>query len=151
MGASVKPASRAVNSRCGTNGRTSTGRGHMETKILVIDDNSRVREMLADLLELEGHTVFQAESGEIALRQMDAGLRPNLIVCDLMMPDVDGWGVLSAVDKLPEKPRVIVFTSLGDLSSIERLSERYGCTVLKKPEQLREVVDVAEGLLQRPQ
>ena len=64
-----------------------------------------------------------------------------------------GGGGRSGSDrtKLPEKPRVIVFTSLGDLSSIERLSERYGCTVLKKPEQLREVVDVAETLLQRMQ
>jgi DNA-binding response OmpR family regulator len=122
----------------------------METKILVVDDNARVREMLADLLELEGHTVFQADSGETALRLMQAGLRPNLVVSDLMMPGVDGWGMLSALDQMDEKPRVIVFSSLGDLSSIERLQERYGCTVLKKPEQLREVVDVAESLLTRP-
>ena len=147
----TRPASRAVNSRCDTNGGIPTGLGPMETKILLVDDNARVREMLADLLEAEGHTVFQAESGEVALRQMAAGLRPHLVVSDLMMPDVDGWGVLSAIDQLAEKPRVIVFTSLGDLSSIEGLAERYGCTVLKKPEQLREVVDVAESLLQRPQ
>lgn len=122
----------------------------METKILVIDDNSRVRELLADLLEAEGHSVFQAEDGEGALQMLQAGLRPNLIVSDLMMPGVDGWQMLSAVEQMPEPPRVIVFTSLGDLSSIERLQERYGCTVLKKPEQLREVVDVAESLLTRP-
>lgn len=122
----------------------------METKILVIDDNARVREMLADLLESEGHSVFQAQDGEGALHMLQAGLRPDLIVSDLMMPGVDGWQMLSAVEQMPEPPRVIVFTSLGDLSSIERLQERYGCTVLKKPEQLREVVDVAEGLLTRP-
>lgn len=122
----------------------------METKILVVDDNARVREMLADLLELEGHTVFQADSGETALRMMQAGIRPNLVVSDLMMPGVDGWGMLSAIEQMPEPPRVIIFSSLGDLASIERLQERYGCTVLKKPEQLREVVDVAEGLLTRP-
>lgn len=122
----------------------------METKILVVDDNARVREMLADLLELEGHTVFQAESGEVALTMMQAGLRPHLVVSDLMMPGVDGWGMLSAMDQMEERPRVIVFSSLGDLASIERLQQRYGCTVLKKPEQLREVVYVAEGLLTRP-
>jgi DNA-binding response OmpR family regulator len=115
-----------------------------------VDDNARVREMLADLLELEGHTVFQADSGEDALRLMQAGLRPNLVVSDLMMPGVDGWGMLSALDQMDEKPRVIIFSSLGDMSSVERLQERYGCTVLKKPEQLREVVDVAESLLVRP-
>ena len=122
----------------------------METKILVVDDNARVREMLSDLLESEGHTVFQAETGEVALRMMQAGVRPHLVISDLMMPGVDGWGMLEALDQMPEKPRVIIFTSLGDMSSIERLSDRYGCTVLKKPEQLREVVDVAEGLLTRP-
>lgn len=122
----------------------------METKILVVDDNARVREMLADLLELEGHTVFQADSGETALHLMQSGLRPHLVVSDLMMPGVDGWGMLSALDQMAEKPRVIIFSSLGDMSSVERLQERYGCTVLKKPEQLREVVDVAESLLTRP-
>lgn len=122
----------------------------METKILVVDDNARVREMLGDLLEEEGHTVFQAGTGEDALRMLQAGIRPNLVVTDLMMPGVDGWQMLSAIEQMPEPPRVIVFTSLGDMSSIERLTERYGCRVLKKPEQLREVVDVAEELMARP-
>ncbi|GAB2515347.1 sporulation initiation phosphotransferase Spo0F [Lysobacter humi (ex Lee et al. 2017)] len=123
----------------------------METKILVVDDNARVREMLADLLEMEGHTVFQAESGLVALQYLQAGLQPRLVVCDLMMPDVDGWQVLAALDQMPERPRTVIFTSLGDLASIDKLSERYGCTVLKKPEQLRDVVDVAQELLDRPQ
>lgn len=122
----------------------------METKILVVDDNARVREMLCDLLELEGHTVFQAETGQVALEYLQAGFRPCLVVCDLMMPDVDGWQVLSAVEQMSDAPKVIIFTSLGDLASIERLSTRYGCTVLKKPEQLREVVVIARDYLERP-
>ena len=122
----------------------------METRILVVDDNARVREMLADMLEMDGHTVFQADTGSVALQLLQGGLLPKLIVCDLMMPDVDGWQVLEAVEQLPERPPVIVFTSLGDLSSINRLTERYGCTVMKKPEQLRDVVGAAREQLQRP-
>lgn len=122
----------------------------MENKILVVDDNSRVREMLADMLEMDGHTVYQAESGQVALQYLQGGLRPRLIVCDLMMPDVDGWQVLEAVDQMDEPPKVIVFSSLGDMASIERLTERFGCDVMKKPEQLREVRDVARGHLERP-
>ena len=122
----------------------------METRILVVDDNSRVREMLADLLEMEGHTVFQADTGAGALQLLQGGLQPKLIVCDLMMPDVDGWQVLDAVEQLDERPPVIVFTSLGDLHSITRLTERYGCTVMKKPEQLRDVVGAARERLHRP-
>ncbi|HZX79549.1 MAG TPA: response regulator [Lysobacter sp.] len=115
-----------------------------------MDDNARVREMLADMLEMDGHTVFQADTGSVALQLLQGGLLPKLIVCDLMMPDVDGWQVLEAVEQLPERPPVIVFTSLGDLSSINRLTERYGCTVMKKPEQLRDVVGAAREQLQRP-
>ncbi|HEY4583361.1 MAG TPA: response regulator [Lysobacter sp.] len=122
----------------------------METRILVVDDNARVREMLADMLEMDGHTVFQADTGSVALQLLQGGLQPRLIVCDLMMPDVDGWQVLEAVEQLPQRPPVIVFTSLGDLSSISRLTERYGCTVMKKPEQLRDVVGAAREQLQRP-
>jgi DNA-binding response OmpR family regulator len=122
----------------------------METRILVVDDNARVREMLADLLELDGHDVYQAETGQVALQLMQGGLHPRLIVCDLMMPDVDGWQVLASVEQMEERPDVIIFTSLGDLSSIERLTERYGCTVLKKPEQLRDVVAAARSRLARP-
>ena len=122
----------------------------METRILVVDDNARVREMLADMLEMDGNTVFQADTGSVALQLLQGGLLPKLIVCDLMMPDVDGWQVLEAVEQLPERPPVIVFTSLGDLSSINRLTERYGCTVMKKPEQLRDVVGAAREQLQRP-
>ncbi|HEY4559220.1 MAG TPA: response regulator [Lysobacter sp.] len=120
----------------------------METRILVVDDNARVREMLADMLEMDGHTVFQADTGLVALQLLQGGLQPRLIVCDLMMPDVDGWQVLEAVEQLPERPPVIVFTSLGDLSSVTRLTERYGCTVMKKPEQLRDVVGAARERLQ---
>ncbi|MGY4515841.1 response regulator [Lysobacter sp. HA18] len=122
----------------------------METRILVVDDNARVREMLADLLELDGHVVFQAETGQVALQLLQGGLQPRLIVCDLMMPDVDGWQVLAAVEQMPERPEVIIFSSLGDLASIERLTERYGCTVLKKPEQLREVVGFVRATIDRP-
>lgn len=122
----------------------------METRILVVDDNARVREMLADLLELDGHTVIQAETGAVALELLQGGLQPRLIVCDLMMPDVDGWQVLAAVEQMPERPEVIIFSSLGDLSSVERLTERYGCAVMKKPEQLRDVVGAARARMERP-
>ncbi|TZF91533.1 response regulator transcription factor [Cognatilysobacter lacus] len=122
----------------------------METRILVVDDNARVRELLADMLELDGHVVYQAETGQVALQLMQGGLNPRLVVCDLMMPDVDGWQVLASVEQMAERPNVIIFTSLGDLASIERLTERYGCTVMKKPEQLREVVAAARALLNRP-
>lgn len=69
--------------------------------ILVIDDNNDIRENTAEILELAGYKTFTAENGkrgvEEALKQ-----KPDLIVCDIMMPDLDGYGVLHLLKKNPE-------------------------------------------------
>jgi CRP-like cAMP-binding protein len=61
--------------------------------ILVIEDNTDIRENTAEILELAGYKTFTAENGkrgvEMALLQ-----KPDLIICDIMMPDLDGYGVL---------------------------------------------------------
>ena len=67
-------------------------------KILVIEDSLEVRENIAEILELSNYKVFTAEDGkqgvEIALRET-----PDLIVCDIMMPVLDGYGVLHLLNK----------------------------------------------------
>ena len=67
-------------------------------KILVIEDNNEVRENIAEILELSNYTVVTAEDGkkgvELALNEM-----PDLIVCDIMMPVLDGYGVLHLLNK----------------------------------------------------
>jgi DNA-binding response OmpR family regulator len=67
-------------------------------KILVIEDNSEVRENIAEILELSNYEVVTAENGkigvELALQEM-----PDLIVCDIMMPELDGYGVLHLLNK----------------------------------------------------
>jgi DNA-binding response OmpR family regulator len=66
--------------------------------ILVIEDNNEIRENTAEILQLAGYQTFTAENGkigvEIALRE-----NPNLIVCDIMMPVLDGYGVLHLLNK----------------------------------------------------
>ena len=65
-------------------------------KILLIEDNNDIRENTAELLELANYRVFTAENGktgvEIAFRE-----KPDLIICDIMMPVLDGYGVLHLV------------------------------------------------------
>ncbi len=65
----------------------------MMKKILVIEDNAEVRENLVELLELSNFQAFAAENGkvgvEVAMRE-----KPDLILCDVMMPELDGFGVL---------------------------------------------------------
>lgn len=67
-------------------------------KILVIEDNAGIRENIAEILELANYKVFTAENGkkgiEIALHE-----KPDLILCDVMMPQLDGYGVLHLLHK----------------------------------------------------
>ena len=59
--------------------------------VLIIDDESGSREALAELLARKGYTVATAEDGAGALAYLRGGLRPGVILLDLMMPGTDGW------------------------------------------------------------
>ncbi len=70
----------------------------MKRSILVIDDNKDIRENTAEILDLAGYISFTAENGkkgvETAIRE-----KPSLIICDIMMPELDGYGVLHLIRK----------------------------------------------------
>ena len=68
------------------------------TKILLVEDNKEIRENTAEILELANYEVHTASNGregyEVALQQ-----NPNLIICDIMMPVLDGYGLLHLLHK----------------------------------------------------
>jgi two-component system response regulator MprA len=59
--------------------------------LLVVDDDHDILLSLQDALEMEGYCVTTASTGREALESLESGLRPDLILLDLMMPDVSGW------------------------------------------------------------
>lgn len=69
-------------------------------RILVIDDEAEVRENVSRFLRLEGYQPIEAENGEIGI-QMALRSSPDLILCDLMMPGIDGFGVLARLRAEP--------------------------------------------------
>jgi diguanylate cyclase len=70
------------------------------TTILVIEDEHAVRENLQEILEMEDFNVLTAENGKIGL-QMAIDQQPNLIICDVMMPELDGYGVITSLRQNP--------------------------------------------------
>ena len=88
--------------------------------ILVVDDEPDARELLAMLLELEGHSVKTAQDGLEALDVLRDGLRPSLILLDVMMPRLSGFGVLSCVRQMPglAKVPVVLVSGVADLKTI---------------------------------
>ena len=83
----------------------------MMKNILLIEDDTALRENTAELLELANYHVFTAPNGKIGI-DMAKEYLPNLIVCDIMMPEVDGYGVLEALS-LDEKTAHIPFIFLS--------------------------------------
>ena len=69
-------------------------------KVLVIEDNNDVRENLCEILDLANYETYQAENGKVGV-QMVKEKRPDLIICDVMMPILDGFGVLRILSRDP--------------------------------------------------
>src|SRR6476660_9577251 len=70
-------------------------------KILVIEDNQAILENTAEILELSKYEVYTASNGLLGVEQALTA-KPDLILCDIMMPGLDGYGVLQLIQENPE-------------------------------------------------
>ena len=61
------------------------------SRVLVIEDDTEFRDHLVHLIQKRGHEVVTADHGAAALAILQSGVKPNLILLDLMMPEMDGW------------------------------------------------------------
>ncbi|HUH47985.1 MAG TPA: response regulator [Arenibacter sp.] len=119
-------------------------------KVLVIEDNTDVRENTAEMLELEGHMVATAENGKIGLEKV-SDFRPDIIVCDVMMPVMDGYSVLQELAKNHDTSNIpfIFLTAKTDRSEI-RLGMNLGADdYLTKPFQKKELLDAIGSRLRK--
>jgi CheY-like chemotaxis protein len=78
------------------NSLPTSGKKEPMTKILLIEDEEPVRENILELLEAEGFEAIAAENGRVGL-ELALQMLPDLILCDLRMPELDGYGVLKAL------------------------------------------------------
>ena len=119
----------------------------MTTKrsILLVDDDADVRESVAEVLEEDGYRVTAASNGKEALRLLrDGNLRPDLILLDIMMPEMDGWAFRGEQQKDPRIASipVVVFTAHGAPRDIAKQLDAAG--FLKKPLSLDELLSTID-------
>jgi len=124
----------------------------MAPLILVVDDNPDVTYFVSAILRKYGYDTMVADSGPAALSLMEQR-RPDLVLCDIMMPDMDGFQVFRRV-RSDHRWRTIPFaflTALSDpdtrLSSVELGAEAF----IAKPFTQKELLSVISGLLRRAQ
>ena len=119
-------------------------------RVLLVEDEESLRRVMKDLLEREGFVVFEAADGVIALDEVDR-LAPDLVVLDLNLPRLDGYGVLSHLRARPatQKLPVIVLTAKGDEDSEVRVFEYGASDYLTKPFRARALSARIHSLLDR--
>lgn len=119
-------------------------------RVLVVDDEPGVADLLQDLLEAAGHGVCTAASGAEALRCLQ--VQPfDLIVSDLRMPDIDGAALWREVQaRHPALARRMLFVTGDTLSpAAERFMAETGCPSLDKPFSRADLLQRVHALLQR--
>ncbi|MCP1306995.1 response regulator transcription factor [Paenibacillus tyrfis] len=85
----------------------------MERKVLLIEDESLIREIVADYFEREQWTVYEAENGRQALDMLD-GLNADLVILDILMPELDGWIVCKRIRAKSAIPIIILTAKSED-------------------------------------
>ncbi len=119
-------------------------------KILLIEDNTEIRENIAEILELADYEVVTAENGRLGVEKAHFE-KPNLIICDIMMPIMDGYGVLYLLSKTPDTANVpfIFLTAKADRSDFRKGMEMGADDYITKPFDDVELLNAIESRLKK--
>ena len=119
----------------------------MPTKILVIDDDAAVTDLLSLLLKSQGFDVNATNNSSDGLTLIREKL-PDLVVLDLMMPEIDGWEVCRSVREFSQVP-IIILSALNDPSMIASVLDAGADDYLTKPTPSRVLVAHINRLVNR--
>jgi CRP-like cAMP-binding protein/ActR/RegA family two-component response regulator len=119
-------------------------------KILIIEDNLEVRENLAEILELSNYEVVTSENGVLGVEQALKDT-PDLILCDVMMPELDGFGVLKILSKKPQTSDVpfIFLTAKAEKTDMRKGMNLGADDYITKPFDDVELLDAIEMRLKK--
>jgi DNA-binding response OmpR family regulator len=118
-----------------------------DSRVLVIDDDDDIRALVVTLLERSGVTVRDAPNGREGLREFHSW-RPDLVVLDVSMPELDGWNVLDRIRDMSSVP-VLMLTARGDELERVRGLQAGADDYVVKPFGKQELVARVQALLRR--
>lgn len=111
-------------------------------QVLVVDDEIAIVDLVADMLSDEGHEVAKAHDGRGALSLLRAGLRPQVVITDMMMPNLDGMGLYHAIRNEIDHHTGVLLMSAGKRFEMQDPRARF----LAKPFSLDDLLDALEML-----
>jgi CheY-like chemotaxis protein len=134
----VKPGS--VGLETGPKAERDDATGPTRKVVLVVDDEQGMLDLMRFVLEGEGFEVETARNGVEALQRLRTGMRPALVLLDMMMPVMSGWELLDEVARLPslELPPIVVLTAAGSAAVPG------AAAVLRKPYELETLLETVD-------
>jgi len=119
-------------------------------KILIIEDNEDIRESSIEILKLAGYEVLEADNGKIGVELAQQHL-PDMILCDIMMPELDGYGVLYLLSKNRETTNIpfIFLTAKAERADMRKGMEMGADDYLTKPFDDMELLNTIESRFQK--
>src|SRR4051812_6150175 len=122
----------------------------MKQRILLIEDNQEIRENTAEILELSNYVVDTAENGKVGLEKALAQ-KPDIIICDIMMPVLDGYGVLHLLSKNDQTANVpfIFLTAKTERGEVRKGMEMGADDYITKPFDKIELLNAIESRLKK--
>lgn len=120
----------------------------MSPRVLVVDDDPQVLRLMRVNLELEGYDVVSAPDGEEALEAV-VSERPDVVVCDVMMPGVDGLTVLRNLRANPKTSKIpfVVVSAKAQRADVKAALDMGADRYITKPFDPQELLDAVEHLL----
>lgn len=117
-------------------------------EVLAVDDDPSILALEAHVLGRAGYVVESAAGGAEAIERLQAH-PPDLVLLDIMMPDVSGWDVLRYVSTMTERPAVVLVSGLTEVQPPAELRE-LRTTYLSKPFDMRRLLQICETALLGP-
>src|SRR4051794_22460355 len=119
-----------------------------ERHVLIVDDDAPVRDLETAIIESAGYSTEAAEDGAVAIEHLRRR-RPDLVLLDLVMPNVDGWGVLEHIRGMEDPPPVIVVSGALEIVPPGHLS-RYVTGYVFKPFNVAQLLRTCDVALAAP-
>lgn len=118
-----------------------------ETTVLICDDNAYMRTHLREMLEAEGLVVAGEATDGLEAVQLFDDLRPDAVIMDLVMPNLDGMGAIVKIIELDPDARIVVCSGLGSDAQVADAIEAGAVDFLVKPFQVERVVATVQAVL----
>ena len=121
-----------------------------QAKVLLIDDDAVLLDLMTSAFRTAGYLTASAENGRKGLEMLD-GYHPDLVITDIVMPEMEGIGAIMAIKRKPRPPKVIAISGVGRLRYGDYLtwaSHLGADEVLAKPFKMSDILNLAQRVIE---